>query len=49
MVQGSWKVWRHGIMLNEGGTPLNLTITWWPRPFFYVYLFGLRIYAKGKP
>jgi len=40
MVNGHWAIWRNGIMLNEGGTPVNFTILWpWSSCGFFVYLY----------
>jgi hypothetical protein len=41
-MKGSWKIWRNGIMLNEGGE--HMTFTMLIKPFF-VY-FSVRIFGK---
>jgi len=41
-MKGHWKVWRGGITLNEGDTPVNFTLTWGSGWFVYFYFFGRR-------
>ena len=48
MRKGLWLFDRRwGVMANEGGTPLNMTLIWGSRYhglFFYAYVFGLRFH-----
>ena len=37
-----------GFSINEGGTPVNITMMWRDRLFFYLYFFGKRIVFGGK-
>jgi len=43
-MRGHWAIWRHGITLNEGAGPVNLTLIWGGPlgPFAYIYFFGRR-------
>ena len=37
-----------GFSINEGGTPINVTMAWKNKPFFYLYVFGKRFVLGGK-
>jgi hypothetical protein len=37
-----------GFSINEGGTPVNITMAWKDGLFFYLYFFGKRIVLGGK-
>lgn len=43
-VSGIYYLNKNGFSINEGGTPLNITVRWDGRFFIYVYLFGLRLH-----
>ena len=44
-MKGFYWIEKYGIGLNEGGTPINLTILWGGRQRgFYLYFFGRRFY-----
>lgn len=43
--KGIWKIWRHGIALNEGAGPVNMTILFpwsYAGAFIYIFFFGRR-------
>ncbi len=37
---------KHGFSINEGGTPINITILWKKGLFFYIFLFGKRFHLN---
>ena len=37
-----------GFSINEGGKPVNITVAWNRRLFFYMYFFGKQIVFGGK-
>ena len=37
-----------GFSINEGGTPINITMMWRDTLFFYMYFFGKQFVFGGK-